>query len=126
MNIDTIALQCFIAVAETGSFTKAAERVNRTQSAISQQITKLENLLGKLLLVRGKAFTLTPEGEIFLGYARRIFALHREALDRFKEPELEGKCALAFPRISPVCIYPTCWLIFPVFILEFCSISNVI
>ncbi len=98
MNIDTIALQCFIAVAETGSFTKAAERVGRTQSAVSQQITKLEHLLGKLLLVRGKAFTLTPEGEIFLGYARRIFALHREALDRFKEPELEGEVSFGLPE----------------------------
>lgn len=98
MNIDTIALQCFIAVAETGSFTRAAERVGRTQSAISQQMTKLENLLGKLLLVRGKAFTLTPEGEIFLGYARQIFALHREALDRFKEPELEGEVRFGLPE----------------------------
>ncbi|MEZ0540469.1 LysR substrate-binding domain-containing protein [Fibrella arboris] len=98
MNIDTIALQCFIAVAETGSFTKAAERVSRTQSAISQQITKLEHLLGKVLLIRGKAFTLTPEGEIFLGYARRIFALHREALDRFKEPELEGEVRFGLPE----------------------------
>ncbi|GAB3028605.1 LysR substrate-binding domain-containing protein [Spirosoma pulveris] len=98
MNIDTIALQCFIAVAETGSFTKAAERVSRTQSAISQQITKLEYLLGKSLLVRGKAFTLTPEGEIFLGYARRIFALHREALDRFKEPDLEGEVRFGLPE----------------------------
>ena len=49
MNIDTIALQCFIVVAETGSFTKAAERVGRTQSAISQQINKLEIMLGKPL-----------------------------------------------------------------------------
>ncbi|ADB36880.1 LysR substrate-binding domain-containing protein [Spirosoma linguale] len=98
MNIDTIALQCFIAVAETGSFTKAAERVSRTQSAISQQITKLEYLLGKSLLVRGKAFTLTPEGEIFLGYARRIFALHREALDRFKDPDLEGEVRFGLPE----------------------------
>ncbi|QIX62489.1 LysR family transcriptional regulator [Hymenobacter sp. BT18] len=98
MNIDTIALQCFIAVAETGSFTKAAERVGRTQSAVSQQMSKLESLLGKLLLVRGKAFTLTPEGEVFLGYARRIFALHREALDRFKEPELEGEVRFGLPE----------------------------
>ena len=98
MNIDTIALQCFISVAETGSFTRAAERVGRTQSAISQQISKMESLLGKVLLVRGKAFTLTPEGEIFLGYARRIFALHREALDRFKEPELEGEVRFGLPE----------------------------
>ena len=58
----------------------------------------MESLLGKVLLVRGKAFTLTPEGEIFLGYARRIFALHREALDRFKEPELEGEVRFGLPE----------------------------
>ena len=95
---DSITLQCFIAVAETGSFTQAAKRVLRTQSAISQQIANLENLLGKPLLVRGKAFVLTPEGEIFLGYARQIFALHREAMDRFKEPELEGEVRFGMPE----------------------------
>ncbi len=98
MSIDTITLQCFIAVAETGSFTKAAERVGRTQSAISQQMTKLEKLLGKPLLMRGKAFVLTPEGEVFLGYARQIFALHREAVDRFKKPELEGEVRFGLPE----------------------------
>lgn len=98
MNIDTITLHCFIAVAETGSFTRAAERVGRTQSAISQQISKLEHLLDKPLLVRGKSFALTPEGEVFLSYARQIFALHREALDRFKEPELEGEVRFGLPE----------------------------
>lgn len=98
MNIDSITLQCFIAVAETGSFTKAAERIGRTQSAVSQQMTKLENLLGKPLLLRGKTFALTPEGEIFLGYAKQMFALHREAIDRFKEPELEGEVRFGLPE----------------------------
>jgi len=98
MSINTITLQCLIAVAETGSFTKAAERIGRTQSAISQQMTKLENWLGKPLLVRGKKFALTPEGDIFLGYARQIFALHNEAMDRFKEPELEGEVRFGLPE----------------------------
>lgn len=98
MNIDTITLHCFIAVAETGSFTKAAERVGRTQSAVSQQINKLENMLNKPLLVRGKTFALTPEGDIFLSYARQIFALHRETIDRFKEPELEGEVRFGLPE----------------------------
>lgn len=98
MNIDTITLQCFIAVAETGSFTRGAERVGRTQSAISQQILKLEQMLDKLLVIRGKVLTLTPDGDIFLGYARQIFALHREVLDRFKEPELEGEISFGLPE----------------------------
>lgn len=98
MNIDTITLQCFIAVAETGGFTKAASLVGRTQSALSQQIAKLENMLNKPLFVRGKILTLTPEGDIFLSYARQIFALHREAIDRFKEPELEGEVHFGLPE----------------------------
>jgi DNA-binding transcriptional LysR family regulator len=98
MNIDTITLQCFIALAEAGSFTKAAELVRRTQSAVSQQINKLEGLLNKSLLVRGKTFALTPEGEIFLGYARQILALYREAIDRFKDPELEGEVRFGLPE----------------------------
>lgn len=98
MNIDTITLQCFIAVAETASFTRAAERVGRTQSAISQQIIKLENMLDKQLIVRGKILTLTHDGDIFLSYARQIFALHREALDRFRDPELEGEICFGLPE----------------------------
>jgi DNA-binding transcriptional LysR family regulator len=98
MSIDTITLQCFLAVAETGSFTKAAERVGRTQSAISQQMAKLENLLGKTLLSREKPFSLTQEGEIFLSYARQIYSLHREVVDRFKEPDLEGEVRFGLPE----------------------------
>lgn len=98
MSLDTVTLHCFLAVAETGSFTKAADRVGRTQSAVSQQLAKLELILDKPLLNRGKTLSLTNEGEIFLGYARQIFALHREALDRFKQPELEGEVRFGLPE----------------------------
>jgi DNA-binding transcriptional LysR family regulator len=80
------------------SFTKAAERVCRTQSAISQQIAKLENLVEKPLINRGRTLSLTTEGEIFLGYARKIFELHRELLDRFKEPDLQGEFKFGLPE----------------------------
>jgi len=98
MSLDSITLQCFIAVAETGSFTQAGERVARTQSAVSQQIARLERLLDAPLLKRGRSLALTAEGEVFLGYARRIFALQREAMDRFKEPELEGEVRFGLPE----------------------------
>lgn len=98
MSLDTVTLQCFLAVADTGSFTKAAERVGRTQSAISQQIAKLELITEKPLFNRGKSLSLTTDGELFLGYARKIFELHREALDRFKEPELEGEIRFGLPE----------------------------
>ncbi len=98
MSLDTITLQCFLAVADTGSFTKAADRVGRTQSAISQQIAKLESLVGKSLFNRGKEFSLTTEGEIFLGYAKQMYLLHRESLDRFKEPDLQGEIRFGLPE----------------------------
>lgn len=98
MAFDTITLQCFLAAAETGSFTRAAQRVGRTQSAVSQQMTKLESLLGKPLFIRGKRLVLSPEGEVFLGYARQMFALNQEVLDRFREPELEGEVRFGLPE----------------------------
>ncbi|KTC83813.1 LysR substrate-binding domain-containing protein [Legionella brunensis] len=98
MSLDTITLQCFLAVAETQSFTKAASRVGRTQSAISQQIAKLENLVEKQLITRGRELSLTPDGELFLGYAKRIYELHRESLDRFKSPELKGELRFGLPE----------------------------
>lgn len=98
MMIETITLHCYVAVAETGSFTKAAEKIGRTQSAISQQIAKLEDLLQKELISRGNRLSLTPDGEIFLGYARRIISLHREVWDRFQEPELEGEVRFGLPE----------------------------
>jgi DNA-binding transcriptional LysR family regulator len=98
MSIDVIVIQSFLSIAETGSITKAAEKVGRTQSAISQQMFKLENLLGKTLLVRDKNITLTAEGEIFLSYAKQFFALHCEMIDRFKNPELEGEVRFGLPE----------------------------
>jgi DNA-binding transcriptional LysR family regulator len=98
MSLDTITLQCFLAVADTGSFTRAAERVGRTQSAISQQIAKLEFITNKPLFHRGKSLSLTNDGELFLGYARKIFELQREVLDRFREPDLEGDIRFGLPE----------------------------
>lgn len=98
MSLDTVTLQCFLAVAETQSFTKAASRVGRTQSAISQQIAKLEHLIEKQLIIRGRELSLTPDGELFLGYAKRIYELHRESLDRFKTPELQGELKFGLPE----------------------------
>lgn len=97
MSLDTVTLQCFLALAETQSFTKAAQRVGRTQSAVSQQIAKLEHLVEKPLINRGRELTLTTDGEVFLGYAKRIYELHRESLDRFKTPELQGELRFGLP-----------------------------
>ena len=98
MNIDTFALKCFLAVSETGSFTLAAKTVGRTQSAVSQQIARLEIMLGKTLFQRGKGFRLTVDGELFLSYARRLYALQCEMLDHFHEPDIAGEIHFGLPE----------------------------
>lgn len=79
MGFDALTLNCFIAVADTGSFTKASQRINRTQSAVSQQIAKLETIIGRPLFVRGRNLSLTPDGELFYPYATQISTLYRKA-----------------------------------------------
>jgi DNA-binding transcriptional LysR family regulator len=98
MIFDHLTLQCFLSVAESGSFTKAAEKVSRTQSAVSQQISKLEQALDVTLLKREKTVSLTTEGEIFFNYAQRIVSLHHEVISRFKEHHLKGEIRFGVPE----------------------------
>jgi DNA-binding transcriptional LysR family regulator len=61
-------------------------------------MAKLEHLVEKTLITRGRELTLTTDGELFLGYAKRIYALHRESLDLFKAPELQGELRFGLPE----------------------------
>jgi DNA-binding transcriptional LysR family regulator len=89
--LDLDLLRSFISVVDTGGFTRAGERVHRTQSTVSQQIRRLEESLGHPLLYRnGKQVTLTEQGERLLSYARRILALEQEAREVVARPEGEG------------------------------------
>ena len=75
-QIDTLLLKTFIAIAESGSFTSAANMVGRTQSALSLQIKKLESDLNCKLFERNtRKIALTKEGEVFLNYAKQITKL---------------------------------------------------
>ncbi|MCX6990180.1 MAG: LysR family transcriptional regulator [Chlamydiae bacterium] len=96
--MNEFSLECFIAVAELGSFTKASVRVNRTQSAVTQQISNLERKLAAVLFYREKKVTLTKQGELFLPYALRIYGLYQELVDRFKNPELDGEVRIGVPE----------------------------
>lgn len=97
MDIDL--LRSFVSVVDAGGFTRAGERVHRTQSTVSQQIKRLEDMLGRPLLQRnGKAATLTEEGERLLSYARRILALEQEARDVVARPVTEGIVRLGIPE----------------------------
>lgn len=89
--LDPELLQAFVAVADQRSFTRAATRLNRTQSAVSMQIRRLEDRLGSKLFNRTKASVeLSPAGEGLLGYARRILTLNDEAAARLREHKVEG------------------------------------
>ncbi len=91
-------LRTFVAIAETGSFTLAAGAVFRTPSAVSMQIKKLEDLLGKPLFNRdARSVTLTADGEILIGYARRLLSISREAVSKFVVADVEGVVRLGSP-----------------------------
>ncbi|WP_308160591.1 MULTISPECIES: LysR family transcriptional regulator [unclassified Bacillus (in: firmicutes)] len=78
----------FIKAIETGSFTKAAEELGYTQSAISQMVHSLEEELSTTLILRSRmGISLTPDGEEFLPYIRNIYNSHRELIEKHKEME---------------------------------------
>ncbi len=80
-NIDTQLLRSFITINDAGGFAKAADVLHMTQPAISQQIRRLEDMVGTPLFQRqGRQMRLTAQGESLLGYARRIVSLNDEAM----------------------------------------------
>ncbi len=84
-------LRSFVTIAETGNYTRAAERLYRTQPALSLQIKRLEERLGTRLFQRnGRQTTVTEAGQVLLTYARRILNLNEEALARLSIVEAEG------------------------------------
>lgn len=96
--LDSDQLRTFIAIAETGSFTKAADAVFKTQSAVSMQMKRLEERIGKAIFERdGRGSKLTEDGERLLDYARRIVKLNIEAVSAFSETELTGRVRLGVP-----------------------------
>ena len=98
LQIDSDLLRTFAAIVDTGSFTKAAQAVLRTPSAVSMQIKKLEELLGTSVFNRdSRSVELTPNGEVLLSYARRILALNQEMVARFATPEMTGTVRFGAP-----------------------------
>jgi DNA-binding transcriptional LysR family regulator len=97
-NLDVDLLKTFIAIAETGSFTRAAEEVHKTQGAVSMQMKRLEEILERALFVReGRQSKLTGDGERLLDFARRIVRLNDEAVVTFARPELSGVIRFGVP-----------------------------
>jgi DNA-binding transcriptional LysR family regulator len=97
--LDLELLRSFVSVVEAGGFTRAGERVHRTQSTVSQQIRRLEDDLGQVLLHRnGKDVTPTEAGERLLSYARRLLSLAEEARDVVGRPGDGGAVKIGIPE----------------------------
>jgi DNA-binding transcriptional LysR family regulator len=98
-NMDLTALRAFVAVADAGGVTKASGFLNLTQSAVSMQLKRLEDMLGVLLFDRSaRRLALTGAGEQMLGYARRMLELNDEVLGRLTGPDFEGEVKLGVPH----------------------------
>jgi len=99
INLDLDLVRTFVAVAEARSFTRAGERLGRTQSAVSLQIRRLEDRLGRQLLSRDpRHVTLSAEGEAFLPEARRLLRLNDDIVGRLTEGDVEGEVRLGSPE----------------------------
>jgi DNA-binding transcriptional LysR family regulator len=97
--LDLELLRSFVSVVEAGGFTRAGARVHRTQSTVSQQIKRLEEDVGQVLLHRdGKDVRPTEAGERLLSYARRLLSLAEEARDVLRQPDGEGAIRLGIPE----------------------------
>ncbi|MCF3947579.1 LysR family transcriptional regulator [Acidiphilium sp. AL] len=98
-TLESDVLRAFVCVAEERSFTRAASRIGRTQSAVSMQIRKLEDVLGHRLLHRGRGegVELTAHGVYLLGRAKEMLAINDQVWTTFRAPEISGEVRLGTP-----------------------------
>ena len=85
--LEDCKIRAFLALSEESSFTQAARRLGISQPAVSAQIAALEKLIGQPLFVRGPKLHLTPSGDAFLAYARRIQKAYDLANEAFFPPK---------------------------------------
>lgn len=98
-NLDITTLRSFVAVADSGGVTRAAGFLHLTQSAVSMQLKRLEEMLDLSLLDRtGRTIALTASGEQLLVYARRMLALNDEVIARLTDQAFEGEITLGVPH----------------------------
>lgn len=99
INLNMDVLRTFVIGLELGSFSKAAQRLGRSQSAVSTQLRRLQEQVGKPLLKKsGRGLTLTTAGESMFSYAKRILELNDEAIDGLRDGEVEGWVRLGIPQ----------------------------
>ncbi len=89
--LDLDLLRTLVAIAQTRNFSTAAEVVHRTPSAVSMQVKRMEELVGRAIIERGsRSVTLNEHGELLLAHARRVLALNQNILSKFVEPAESG------------------------------------
>ena len=98
-GLDLDLLRSFVTIAEEKSFTRAADRVGRTQSALSLQVQRLEGVLGQKLFDRGKggSIELTSQGHYLLGRAREILDLNDDIMRSIRAVPVHGTVRLGIP-----------------------------
>jgi DNA-binding transcriptional LysR family regulator len=107
--MDLYQLEAFVAVAQERSFSRAALRLHRTQSAVSQTIGKLEDTLGEKVFERSsRDGTLTAAGKVLLEYAEELLNLRERAADAITELRSlhEGKLTVAANEFTSLCLLP--------------------
>jgi DNA-binding transcriptional LysR family regulator len=98
-NLDLDLVRSFVAIAEVKSFTRAGERLGRSQSAVSLQMRRLEDLIGRRLFSRDpRHVVLTADGEMFLPQARRLLRLNDEILSELTGGDVAGEVRLGAPE----------------------------
>ncbi len=108
-SLDPDLLRTFVYIAEEGSFTRAGQRVGRTQSAVSMQLQRLETLLGQTLVSRGRggAIHLTPHGEFLVERSRELLAMNDQIWASFRSPAVHGTVRLGTPDDYALRYLPT-------------------
>ena len=100
-DIDIRLLRAFVTVADTGTVSAAADKLARTQAAVSMQLQRLENEVGTQLLHRSsRGVTLTEAGEILLAFARRPWRSAKMPAARLPDAGSSAACASASSRTS--------------------------
>ena len=106
-NLSVDFLRSFVTIAQTGSYTMCAERLKRTQPAISLQIKKLEEMVGEKLFSReGNRLTLTLAGSKLLEFGMKILMLNDQAMAEFGRPQVSGNIKLGIPSEFSTTLMP--------------------
>ncbi|MBX9710342.1 MAG: LysR family transcriptional regulator [Xanthobacteraceae bacterium] len=106
-DLDISLLRTFVAIVDTGGLTSAGKKVGRTQPAITHQIKRLEDSVGRTLFDSNRRqLSLTRDGEVLLEFARTMLRLNDEALDRFLVPDVTGHVVLGTPDLYASYLLP--------------------